>query len=124
MERRSPNRSIQSALLIGMSLLLLSLMYDRNPLGRWIAEPSPQCRSTPNPDRALSRQQLAQLLNLSEDQSRAQIQTLLDTPYCQLAIANPGGMEEDAYRLAFDPYPWLVVQYRGDRYMGYRFHFP
>lgn len=82
------------------------------------------CAGTVNADAAISRDQLATFLTVSERGSKATVQDILQMPYCQLpGIEVRAGVpaERAVYRLAFDPQTWLVVLYEGEEYAGYQF---
>lgn len=73
----------------------------------------------------LSRGELTKLLSVPESSSRAAVEDILGEPYCLLsaASAQTGTLERQAYPLEFDIDTWFVVEYAGDRYVGYDFSF-
>lgn len=82
------------------------------------------CTGAINANAVISRDQLATFLTVSERGSKATVQDILQTPYCQLPkIEVRAGVpaERAVYRLAFDPQTWLVVLYEGEEYAGYQF---
>lgn len=82
------------------------------------------CAGAVNADAAISRDQLATFLTVSERGSKATVQDILQIPYCQLpGIEVRAGVpaERAVYQLAFDPQTWLVVLYEGEEYAGYQF---
>jgi hypothetical protein len=84
------------------------------------------CQDIIQADTRLSREQLAQLLAVSERDSKERIRQIVAEPYCKLpAVEIRAGVtaEREAYPLAFDPEVKLVLLYEGDEYAGYRFSF-
>lgn len=74
----------------------------------------------------LSRPQLSQFLTIPEGATQAQVQAVLQAPFCQLADlqVRPGVTARRlAYPLEFDPKTWVVVLYEGESYAGYTFSF-
>lgn len=83
------------------------------------------CAGEIQPDATISRDQLAAFLTISERDSKATVQNILQAPYCQLSsLEVRAGVpaERAVYRLAFDPQTWLVVLYEGEEYAGYQFY--
>jgi len=118
---------IQSVSVVGVILLLIGVLLDVDPTALWsgTASTEPECQGPTNPSGVVSRQQLSQLLTVPEAASKQDLQTLLQSPYCQVAM--PGAEQpsslSDAYPLEFDPQTWLIVTYEGDRYARYDFSF-
>lgn len=82
------------------------------------------CVGDVNPTAAISREQLATFLTVSERGAKVTVQDILQMPYCQLpALEVRAGVpaERSVYQLAFDPQTWLVVLYEGEEYAGYQF---
>jgi hypothetical protein len=117
------------ALLAGSLLALVGVMTDvrsliRNP----VTAPSPfaTCQEIIQPESVLSRAQLADLLAVSERESRERVREIVQAPYCKLPdIEIRAGViaEREAYPLEFDPETWFVVLYEGEEYAGYDFSF-
>ena len=84
------------------------------------------CQDVIQADTRLSREQLTQLLAVSERDSKERIRQIVAEPYCKLpSVEIRAGVtaEREAYPLAFDPEVKLVLLYEGDEYAGYRFSF-
>jgi hypothetical protein len=120
---RRPHFSPRQLLLGGIALLTLGLVTDLRGLPSFGNRNSGTCEQMIQAKSTLSRDQLAQLLKLPEGASQAQVLALLQPPYCKLAATNAAGVAIDrqAYPLAFDLQTWLVVQYEGEKYVGYEF---
>ncbi len=74
----------------------------------------------------LSRPQLSKFLTIPEGSTQAQVQAVMQEPFCQLPDlqVRPGVTARRlAYPLEFDPKTWLVVLYEGESYAGYAFSF-
>ncbi|GAB4373606.1 MAG: hypothetical protein Kow00121_17020 [Elainellaceae cyanobacterium] len=87
---------------------------------------SEPCVGEVNPEVILSREQLAAFLTISERDSKARVQEVLQMPYCYLPnLEIRAGVEAErvVYPLAFDPKTWLVVLYEQEEYAGYQFRF-
>ena len=84
------------------------------------------CQTVVQPNAALSRQQLIQVLTVPERSSQAKIREQLAQPYCQLPeLEVRAGVhaQREAYPLAFDPQTWLVLLFEEEEYAGYAFQF-
>ena len=110
----------------GSVMAALGLMMDIGGLMPHAAPKKEICQEIVQPKAILSRDQLTQLLSVSEGSDKAQIQQLVKTPYCRLPDiqAQVGAIaQREAYPLAFDPQTWLVILYEGNTYAGYAFSF-
>jgi hypothetical protein len=87
---------------------------------------SETCQGDIAQDVIVSREQLAAFLTISERDSKARVQNVLQSPYCYLSnLEVRAGIQSEraVYPLAFDPKTWLVVLYEGEEYVGYQFRF-
>lgn len=131
MSPRSSERSMASSLLIaGVMFALLGFLIDIHrtlPNARSASSPMNElCQGEVNPQIAISREQLAQLLLVPERDTKARVRDILRDPYCQLPklrVRAGVDAEREVYPLAFDPETRLVVLYEGNEYAGYRFSF-
>lgn len=90
------------------------------------ATDSSLCQNIVQPNGALSRAQLAQVLTIPERSPRSDVREQLAQPYCQLnEIEMRAGVtaQREAYPLAFDPQTWLILLFEEDEYAGYAFQF-
>ena len=74
----------------------------------------------------VSRDELAAVLDLERQATKAQVQKIVDQPHCVLeAQAGENGVrvEREAYPLEFDPQTWFVLQYQDGKYAGFDFSF-
>lgn len=120
--------SLQFIVITISSFLLAGLALGNPPWKIAIrSNPEPlQCTTATQAGNDLSRDQLAELSQVEEQSTRANVQNVLGNPYCQVSMADPQTTENatgEAYRLAFDPQTWLVVLYRDEAYVGYEFKF-
>lgn len=113
-----------AAMVVGVGALLMDVQrivpFDR------LANRPENCQGEINEGVVISREQLAQFLAISERDSKARVEQVLQAPYCQLPsleIRAGTASERAVYPLAFDPQTWLVVLYEGDEYAGYQFRF-
>lgn len=113
-----------AALMMGAAALLIDVQrvvsFDR------LTNRPENCQGEANEGVVISREQLAQFLAISERDSKAKVEQVLQAPYCQLPsleIRAGAASERAVYPLAFDPQTWLVVLYEGDEYAGYQFRF-
>jgi hypothetical protein len=114
-------------LLGGAMLVLIVVLMD---LQKRIQPPSTlvkqTCKEVIQSQSELSRDELSQLLNITEGMSREEVRSLVQEPYCILPTQSDqegGSMEQEAYPLAFDPQTWLVIRYQNQKYNGYSFTF-
>jgi hypothetical protein len=128
MKPREPQRQLGMRLFLlgGALTVILGLTTDiQNRIASARASVRPEnCTGKINSDATVSRDQLASFLTVSERGSKATVQDILQSPYCQLpSIEVRAGVpaERAVYRLAFDPQTWLVVLYEGNEYAGYQF---
>ncbi|MEP0914466.1 hypothetical protein [Leptolyngbya sp. GB1-A1] len=121
--------SMQGIVIAGMVIGLAALLVDVQrvvPFDRLAQRPE-NCQGEVNESVVISREQLAQFLAISERDTKARVEQVLQAPYCQLPgleIRAGAAAERAVYPLAFDPQTWLVVLYEGDEYAGYQFRFP
>ncbi|NJO41188.1 MAG: hypothetical protein HC769_05200 [Cyanobacteria bacterium CRU_2_1] len=109
----------------GLMAVVFGLMLDvnRDAIGR-VNGNIEACQDEVNPNIVLSREQLAVFLTVSERDSKARVQEILQVPYCNLAtleVRAGVAAERAVYPLAFDPKTWLIVLYENDEYAGYQF---
>ncbi|HEY9699609.1 MAG TPA: hypothetical protein V6D10_20280 [Trichocoleus sp.] len=120
--------SLKLLLMGGLMLLATGLILDERrllPQRQEVARPK-DCVGEIHEEVALSREQLAQFLTISERDSKAKVAEILKQPYCPLSdleIRAGVAAERVIYPLVFDPKTWLVVLYEGDEYAGYQFRF-
>jgi hypothetical protein len=104
--------------------LIGSLINPRNLLSA--KAPQDNCANSPQASAVLSREQLSRILTVTERDPKSKIRAIVPTPYCTLPnLEVRSGVQSvrEAYPLAFDPQTWLVLQYEGDEYIGYKFSF-
>lgn len=126
--QRSHPRLLSSWLLAGMSAAaLISTLLN---VGYWFqaeaASHKDLCKEVKQSTATLSREQLTQLLAISERTHRKAVRNIVNEPYCTMpAMEMRAGVqaEREAYPLAFDPKTWLVLLYEGEEYAGYAFSF-
>jgi hypothetical protein len=116
-----------NALLVGLGLATAFSMAGQF----WLRVPSDQsdrtltCQEIVRSEAALSRQQLAQLLNVPQrTPTRTRVQAILKQPYCRLpnlSLRAGAATDREMYRLAFDSQTDLIVLYEGKSYVGYGF---
>ncbi len=120
--------SLKLLLMGGLMLLTAGLIFEKHrllPQRQEVARPR-DCAGEIHEEVALSREQLAQFLTISERDSKTKVEEILKLPYCPLSslqIRAGVAAERVVYPLAFDPTTWLVVLYEGDEYAGYQFRF-
>lgn len=112
----------------GSMLALVGVLVDlRAVLPSTQATPvSNVCQEIVQPQSVLSREELAQVLQIPERDHRANVQRVVSDPYCRLSsveIRAGVASQRDAYPLEFDPQTWFVVLYEGEEYAGYSFVF-
>jgi hypothetical protein len=119
---------MQGIVITGMVVGLAALLMDVQrvvPFDRLANRPE-NCQGEVNEGVVISREQLAQFLAISERDTKAKVEQVLQAPYCQLPsleIRAGAASERAVYPLAFDPQTWLVVLYEGEEYAGYQFRF-
>lgn len=123
---RSPAVGMQSLMIAGMVVGLAALLLDvRHLLPLNALGDRPQdCQGEVNQNVVISREQLAQFLTVSERDSKAKVEQILQSPYCllpSLDVRAGATAERAVYPLAFDRETWLVVLYEGEEYAGYQF---
>lgn len=87
--------------------------------------PDLPCQQLVQPQAALSRESLLQLLAIPERESAQTVRAVVSEPYCTLPpieIRAGVASEREVFPLAFDPQTWLVVLYEDGEYAGYAFH--
>jgi hypothetical protein len=123
--RRTRRQSVKYLLASG-TLVALAGMFI-NPRDFLSAKaPKDTCKQVIQPQRVLSREQLSNLLTVSERDHKNRVKAIVKEPYCKLPNLDIGrgrSAQRDAYPLAFDPQTWLIVLYEGDEYAGYSFSF-
>jgi hypothetical protein len=111
----------------GSMLALMGMLIDvRGLIKPSTATPTNVCAEMIAPQSMLSRDELAQLLTVSERDRKVAIRNVISDPYCKLSdIEVRAGVqaEREVYPLEFDPQTWFVVLYEGDEYAGYDFIF-
>lgn len=111
----------------GLTILLgVSALTDVYGLPSFRARPTfaASCQAIVSKEARLTKQQLAQLLTISEGDNRDRIRAIVKEPYCQLQtlqIRAGTPAQREAYPLEFEPDTWLVILYEGEQYTGYRF---
>lgn len=126
--RNSSSGGVGAIVVAGVIVGLAALLMDVQrvvPFDRLVSRPE-NCQGEVNEGVVISREQLAQFLAISERDSKAKVEQVLQAPYCQLPsleIRAGAAAERAVYPLAFDPQTWLVVLYEGDEYAGYQFRF-
>jgi hypothetical protein len=125
-DRPSTQPNGMKYLLAGSSMLaVLGLLVDFSSLFQ-PAQPRDICEEVVQPQAVLSRDELSQLLTISERDSKEAVRTVVSEPYCIMpSVEIRAGVlaEREAYPLEFDPETWFVVLYEGDEYAGYAFSF-
>lgn len=115
-----------------LALLVVFDMYGLPSFGRIVQLPwlsnqhsfKEDCQGKPQTNTAVSKQQLAQFLSISEGAAKEKIRAVVKEPYCQLTalqVRAGATAQRETYRLEFDENTWLVVLYEGEQYTGYRF---
>jgi hypothetical protein len=124
--RQNHSRQNTVSLLVGGGLLILmGLLIQWRGVLQSKAEID-HCQEMVQPKTVLSRQQLTQLISVTENTSQESIKAIANVPYCKLSsikLATGAIAERDAYPLAFDPDTWLIILYEGNQYAGYDFSF-
>ena len=120
---RRRRRRPAKAVLAGGSVLALAALIISPTQRQAQQTQSETCTQVIQDTARLSRGELKQLLSLPQDSSRAAVADLLQEPYCLLSATTESGLERQAYPLEFDIDTWFVVEYAGDRYVGYDFSF-
>lgn len=122
------NRSLQRSALVTLGcaavLLTLVIQWPSRPASR-TSTPNLPCQQIVQPQAALSRETLLQLLAIPERESAQAVRDLVQEPYCTLPpVELRAGVasERDVFPLAFDPQTWVVVLYEDGEYAGYAFH--
>lgn len=117
-------KPLMAAVAMMIALAVLADLPGKSSLGS--KSSGEVCQGTVQPDIALNRQQLAQLLAVPEGDRKEKVRAILKEPYCKLPsleVRVGATSEREAYPLEFDPQIWLVVLYEGNQYAGYRFDF-
>lgn len=128
--RRVARRSPRSYLLAGGSMLALAaLMVGPRPMMDQSADQATAkvaCQETTQAKSVLSRAELSELLAISERAPKADVQAVIEEPYCTLSpieVREGVTAQRVAYPLEFNPETWLVVLYEGEEYAGFDFSF-
>ncbi len=109
----------------GLIFTLLGLMIDvqtQTPTANSI-KPFAGCDGEIQADVVLSQAQLAQILTVSERDSKEKIRAMLTIPYCVLpSVEVRSGVkaEREVYPLAFAANTWLILLFEENEYAGYR----
>ena len=126
MKRPEPQRQIGMRLfLLGGAIAVmagLSTDIHKTIAAQRTTRPE-NCAGAVNAQATISRDQLATFLTISERRPKAEVQDVLQTPYCQLSgleVRAGVSAERAVYQLAFDPQTWLVVLFEGNEYAGYQ----
>jgi hypothetical protein len=125
---QSPSPNLRPLLAGGLMFIFVALLMDmRSTMSSPKRETQTNiCQSQTNADGKLSRTQLAKLLTVPERDSKANVRTILQEPYCELSslqIRAGVEAEREAYPLEFEPETWLIVLYEGEEYAGFQFRF-
>jgi hypothetical protein len=127
-QRQLESTTLKPLLAGGLVFALLGLLIDvRGSISKETVTHHESCQGAINNQVAISREQLAKLLIISERGSKAKVRDVLKEPYCQLSslqVRAGVAAEREVYPLAFDPKVRLVVLYEGEEYAGYRFSYP
>lgn len=122
-----PHMDVRYLIAGGSMLALMGMLIDvRGLIKPSTATPTNVCAEMIAPQSMLSRDELAQLLTVSERDRKVAIRNVISDPYCKLSdIEVRAGVqaEREVYPLEFDPQTWFVVLYEGDEYAGYDFIF-
>jgi hypothetical protein len=111
----------------GIVLLSFGLLLDLHSLPSFLSQKNSGalCQDVVQSQMKLSKQQLAQLLTVSEGAKKQKVQEILKDPYCKLVdlqVRVGATAQREIYQLEFEPQTWLVVLYEDDQYAGYRFN--
>jgi hypothetical protein len=104
-------QAFTSAFIIAITVQNEAAAFSAHPV---FARRSELCIQIGDQNARISRASLRWLITLPTGSDRALITQQLGTPYCFLARG-----EQVAYPGAWDPTVWIVLTYRGDRYLGY-----
>lgn len=128
--RRAARRSPRSYLLAGGSMLALAALVvgprpivDRNANE---ATAKAVCQETVQAKSVLSRAELSELLAIAERAPKADVQAVIEEPYCTLPpveVREGVTAQRVAYPLEFNPETWFIVLYEGEEYAGFDFSF-
>ncbi|MCU0526190.1 MAG: hypothetical protein MUF72_15335 [Elainella sp. Prado103] len=126
-KRLDPQRQIGMRLFLmgGALAVIAGLTMDMREVISMEQRRQPEnCVGDVQPTAAISREQLATFLTVSERGTKTVVQNILQMPYCMLSpLEVRAGVpaERSVYQLAFDPQTWLIVLYEGEEYAGYQF---
>ena len=124
--RRSPRRYLLAG---GSMLALAALVVGPRPMMDRSTAPATAkvaCQETVQAQSVLSRAELSELLAISERAPKADVQAVIEEPYCTLSpveVREGVTAQRVAYPLEFNPETWLVVLYEGEEYAGFDFSF-
>ncbi|NEQ47757.1 MAG: hypothetical protein F6K00_31195 [Leptolyngbya sp. SIOISBB] len=110
-------------------LALAALMVGPRPMMDQSADQSSAkvaCQETTQAKSVLSRAELSELLAISERAPKADVQAVIEEPYCTLLpveVREGVTAQRVAYPLEFNPETWLIVLYEGEEYAGFDFSF-
>lgn len=122
--RKQPSTGFNTLLAGGLMVALIALMVDvqtrRFPSSN--AADFSECAGDIQGHVTLSEEHLANVLSISERDSKDKVRAILSEPYCVLpSVEVRSGVQADreVYPLAFDEHAWLVLLFEGDEYAGY-----
>ncbi|MEM1291196.1 MAG: hypothetical protein AAGH67_06975 [Cyanobacteria bacterium P01_H01_bin.162] len=124
-----PRRSRQAWLAGGGMLALAALVVVPKPSlpqAEQSASANVVCQETIKSESVLSRAELSKLLAIAERAPKADIQAVIDEPYCTLPPVNVREgvvSNREAYPLEFNPQTWFIVLYEDGEYAGFDFSF-
>ena len=110
----------------GSMLALAALLVVPSRTPSTDAAKTDLCQHVVQESSVLSRDELSQLLAVSERSTKASIRQIIQEPYCvlpPLTVREGAPAVREAYPLAFDPQTWFVVLYEGEEYAGFDFSF-
>lgn len=120
-----PTQYRPMVMVLGGMAAALTLMVQ------WPSRPSSEatppnlpCQQIVQPQSALSREALLELLAVPERESMQTVRDIVHEPYCTLPpleIRAGVASQREVFPLAFDPQTWLVVLYEDNEYAGYAF---
>mgnify|MGYP001797739148 CR=1 FL=1 len=126
---QSPRRSRKAWLAGGGMLALAALVVVPKPSlpqAEQSASANVVCQETIKSESVLSRAELSKLLAVAERAPKADIQAVIDEPYCTLPPVNVREgvvSDREAYPLEFNPQTWFIVLYEDGEYAGFDFSF-
>ena len=128
---RSQRLDSKSLIAASLAMIFAALLVDVDRLKTlWVvtntsSQPA-SCNNVVSDQAKLSREQLATLLTIPEQDTKERVREVVSEPYCALPtlkVRSGVDAEREAYPLAFDPGTTLVILYENNEYAGYRFSF-